>query len=350
MFCLDEIFLINIMPNKKFFRGCGPYKIDDLVQEFGGKLVGEGMSEVIDVATLKNAKKGELSFFSNARYLEELSKTEASFCILEEANIDKAPSSIVLWITSNPYEVWAKILNKFYPNNSSGSYISPSSYISNSATIGKNVYVGHGAFVGECASISDDCHIGENCYIGNSVVIGANTKIHHGSTVTHSIIGSNCILHPGVRIGQDGFGFAPSSSGMIKVPQLGTVVIGSNVEIGANTCIDRGAIEDTCIGDYTKIDNLVQIGHNVNIGKYCIVVSQTGIAGSTTIGDGCIFGGQSGVAGHLKIGRKVTLAARGGIIKDVKDGEVLGGTPAVPIRQWHKQTAILKKLSQSEGK
>ena len=240
---------------------------------------------------MKQAKTGDISFFSNAKYSEELSQTKASVCILEEKNLDKIPSTTVGWVVSNPYEVWAKILNKFYPDDKVESYISPSASISKTSTIGQNVYIGHGVFIGDAAIVGDGCYIEENTYIGPSVEIGANTKIHHSSTVTHSIIGSDCILHSGVRIGQDGFGFAPSSSGITKVPQLGIVIIGNNVEIGANTCIDRGAIEDTCIGDYTKIDNLVQIGHNVSIGRYCIIVSQTGIAGSSTIGDGCVLVG-----------------------------------------------------------
>ena len=207
--------------------------------------------------------------------------------------------------------------------------------------------------MGACAHISEDVIIGEGCYIGENTYIGAGVKlgnecfIANNCSISYAVIGNNLVLHPGARIGQDGFGFAPSNSGITKVPQLGRVVIGNFVEIGANTCIDRGAIDDTIIGDHTKIDNLVQIGHNVNIGSHCIIVAQTGIAGSSHIGDGTMLGGQTGISGHVTVGKKVVLAAQGGIISDVADGEVLGGTPAVPIRQWHKQTIILKKLISS---
>jgi UDP-3-O-[3-hydroxymyristoyl] glucosamine N-acyltransferase len=253
-------------------------------------------------------------------------------------------------VVTNAYEVWAKILAKFYPTTNGKTGIHQSAIISPTATISPDSYIGAGSYIGNNAVINSNCYIAESCYIGEGVKIDINTHIHHNVTITHSNIGHDCIIHPGVRIGQDGFGFAPGETGITKVPQVGRVVIGSHVEIGANTCIDRGAIEDTVIGDHTKIDNLVQIGHNVIVGKYCIIVSQTGIAGSSSIGDGSILGGQSGVSGHVKVGSKVTLAARGGIIKDVKDGEVLGGFPAVPIRQWHKQTAILKKLATKNDK
>ena len=166
-------------------------------------------------------------------------------------------------------------------------------------------------------------------------------------------MGSNCLIHAGARIGQDGFGFAfdPRIMEVIKVPQIGGVIIGNYVEIGANTTIDRGSLLDTEIGDMTKMDNLVQIGHNVKMGRMCQIVAQTGIAGSTTIGDGCIFGGQSGVAGHIKIADRVMLASRGAISKNIsKVGEVLGGVPAVPIREWRKAHAIVSRLVKQSSK
>lgn len=333
-----------------FFKDSGPHALKDLVSTIGGTVYGDDSVLITSVATLQSAKQGELSFFSNSKYAQQLAETKAGVCIIEEKDRSLAPSGLTLWLTSNAYESWAKALEIFYPTSTHHHAVSHHACVNPRALIGKNVFIGPNACVSAHAVIGDDCYIGENCYIGPNVKLGKKCYIASNCSISHAIIGSNLILHPGARIGQDGFGFAPGSAGITKVPQLGRVIIGDFVEVGANSCIDRGAIEDTIIGDHTKIDNLVQIGHNVVIGKYCIIVAQAGIAGSSNIGDGTILGGQTGVSGHVNVGKKVMLAAQGGIIKDVADGEVLGGTPAIPIRQWHKQTAILKKIISSKIK
>lgn len=333
-----------------FFKISAPCKLVDLVAEFGGDIGnGDGDLLVNNVATLRKADEGDISFFSNQKYIEQLKLTKASVCILGAEHKSLAPETTVCWTVSNPYEVWAKVLTKLYPENSGPKGLHHAAYISSSAQVASDVYIGAGAYVGDGAVIEKGCHIAAGCYIGAGVRVGSNCAINHGVTITHAHLGRSCIIHPGVRIGQDGFGFAPGRAGVTKIQQLGRVIIGDHVEIGANTCIDRGAIDDTTIGHHTKIDNLVQIAHNVTIGNHCIIVSQTGIAGSSSIGDGTVLGGQCGVSGHVNVGCKVTLAARGAIIKDTLDGEVLGGVPAVPIRQWHKQTAILRKLANPNG-
>jgi UDP-3-O-[3-hydroxymyristoyl] glucosamine N-acyltransferase len=196
--------------------------------------------------------------------------------------------------------------------------------------------------------IGNNSSIDHNSVIKRNVVIGNNTKIASNVTISHSVIGNNVIIHPGTRIGQDGFGFASDHTGHLKVPQLGIVKIGDFVEIGANTTIDRGSAQDTIIGDMCQIDNLVQLGHNVQLGKACVIVAQVGIAGSTKLGDFVILGGQVGVAGHLKIGNQVQVAAQSGIAQNIEDKQIMGGSPAVPIRQWHKQTFCLKKLANKD--
>ncbi len=201
------------------------------------------------------------------------------------------------------------------------------------------------AIVDNSAEIGDRSIIHSGAFIGAGVKIGKNCVIHPNASITHAIIGDNVIIHHGASIGQDGFGYAFHNGKYHKIPQLGRVIIENDVEIGANTCIDRGAGPDTVIGEGTKIDNLVQIAHNVKIGKHCIIVAQVGISGSTEIGDHSVLGGQVGIVGHLKIGKGVQVAAQSGVFRDLKDKEIVGGSPCVPLRQHHKQTIMLNKLT-----
>jgi UDP-3-O-[3-hydroxymyristoyl] glucosamine N-acyltransferase len=207
-----------------------------------------------------------------------------------------------------------------------------------------------GAVIGAHAEIAADCHIGANAVIGEGVALGANCRIGANSTISHAILGSRVYIHPGVRIGQDGFGFAMGPAGHLKVPQLGRVVVHDDVEIGANTTIDRGAGPDTVIGAGCRIDKLVQIGHNVQLGRGCVLVAQTGISGSTKLGDFVITAGQAGLTGHLTIGSGARIAAQAGVMRDVAPGETVGGSPAVPVTQWLRQTALLGQLAQKKGR
>lgn len=333
------------MADSRFFINKGPFSIKELASISGSTIVGDESLMLNDLTTLEAAKSGDISFLSNTKYLNDFRQSKASACITEERFVKEAPQGITLLINANPYNAQAIIASKFYPSTVHDAHINDKAIISKSAKIGKNCCIEALAVIGDNAEIGDNVYIGNCVTIGNGVIIGDNTEIRSNSTITHAIIGKNCIMHYGVRIGQDGFGFATHAKGVTKVEQLGRVIVDNHVEIGANTCIDRGAIGDTHIGEHTKIDNLVQIGHNVKIGKYCFIVSQTGIAGSTQVGDKVMIGGQAGLAGHVKIGSGSMIAARGGIMSDLEAGSVVGGSPALPIRQWHKINALLKKMT-----
>lgn len=340
---------------KSFIKNRGPFSLYQLAKLINSKVFLAGKEVMLneeyfvtDVATLEDATRSEISFCANSKYLAQYSSSFALACVTKLEYLEKAPNETYILVSANPYADFAKITNLFYPDHVRGEYeaeISVRANIDPSARIGKNCLILDGCYIGKNVTIGDNCVINCGVYIADNCCIGNNSTIHHNVTINHAIIGNNAIIHSGVRIGQDGFGYAFENGVHYKVPQIGRVVIGKDVEIGANSTIDRGAISDTIIGDMCKIDNLVQIGHNVKLGRGCIVVSQVGISGSTEIGDYSVIGGQAGIAGHLKIGNAVQIAAQSGVASDITDKQIVGGTPAVPIRQWHKQSIILKKLT-----
>lgn len=335
------------MPDNNFFNIADALPLTQLETIGSAKLheASDGAKIIKGVAPISSANSDEITFLSNAKYAPSLQESKAAACIMDEASIKYAPNGMALLISKNPYASYAKIATYFHPESAGNGEISPMAFISPSAKIGQNCTIEAGAYISEGSSIGDNCHIASGAYIGKSVQIGNNCRISHNVTLAYTIIGNNVLLHPGVRIGQDGFGFATENGVHIKVPQLGRVVIKDYVEIGANSCIDRGAGPDTIIGEGTKIDNLVQIGHNVQTGRGCIIVSQVGVSGSTKLGDYVVLGGQAGIAGHLNIGSLVNVAAQSGVITNLEPKEIVGGSPAVPIKQWHRQTIALKKLT-----
>ncbi len=338
------------MVDHRFFTNHGPFTANEIAVIAGIALpdAANGARAFTDVAPLDRAGENDVSFFDNAKYLEQFANSKAGLCFLRAKYASQAPKGMLVFITEDPYRCYALTAQKFYPGSKPASGIAPSAIIDPSAVLGDNVAIGPGAVIGANVHIGHASSIGANAVIGQGVVIGENTDIGPISTITNSLIGSRVIIHRGVHIGQDGFGFALGRGGHVKVPQLGRVVIGDDVEIGSGTTIDRGTGPDTSIGDGAKIDNLVQIGHNVQIGRQAVIVAQVGISGSTRIGDGAVLAGQAGIAGHLKIGAGAKIAAKSGVMNDVPSGAAYGGSPAVPALEWHRQTIALSRLAKTK--
>jgi UDP-3-O-[3-hydroxymyristoyl] glucosamine N-acyltransferase len=335
-------------PDPRFFPPAGPFNLEQLAEIAGAGTDIKGTSDGIfsDVAALDDAGEASVTFLDNKAYLSQYRETRAGCCIVAARFAEQAPAETSLLLTETPYLAYARIAEAFHPD-ADGSFCPEATddTIHPSAMIGEGTVLGAGAVVGPNAEIGKNCRIGPNTYIGDAVRIADNCRFGPSVSVRFSIIGSNVTLFAGVRIGEAGFGFAVSPSGAVTVPQVGRVVIEDSVEIGANSTIDRGAGPDTVIGAGTRIDNLVQIGHNVQIGKGCIIVAQTGVAGSCTIGNGVQIGGQVGIAGHLRIGDGARIAAQSGIMRDIAAGAVIAGSPSMPAKQYFRQVAAISRLA-----
>lgn len=333
------------MADPRFFQRHGPFTLGELCRIAGATLSpgsDPGMS-LSDVAPLHEAGAAHLSFLDNPRYLSAFATSRAGACLAHPDMADKAPAGMALLLTLKPYRSYALCAAAFYPNLAGSAGVSPAAHVDATAEIGTEVEVGAGAVIEAGARIGARCRIGPNAVIGRNVELGEDCVIGACASLSHCLLGSRVVVFPGARIGQDGFGFAMDAEGHLRVPQLGRVIIEDDVEVGANTTIDRGAGPDTVIGRGTRIDNLVQIAHNVVIGPGCVIVAQAGIAGSTHLGHHVALAAQAGIAGHLKIGAGARIAAQSGLMRDVEPGSEVGGTPAMPLKTWLRQTAWLAK-------
>ncbi len=336
------------MDKSVFHHNSGPYKLSTILKKISYSEQDPGEEILIhDIKTLTMATEQDISFLDNTKYTNDFKNCAAKVCLVPKGLVDESSYGTIKIEVKNPYLSYGKIVDLFYkPAKDYSGKIMPSAIIAKSAKIGKNCYIGHNVVIEEEVEIGDNAIIETGTFIDKAVKIGDNAKIYAGVSISYCIIGNDVVILPGAKIGQDGFGFATGEDGIHKkIYHIGLVIIGNDVEIGANSTIDRGSLNDTIIEDRCRIDNLVMIGHNAHIKKGSILVGQVGIAGSSTVGAYCALGGQVGVAGHLQIADKVQIASQSGIAKDILEpGSIVGGSPAVPIRDWHKQTIIMKKL------
>jgi len=339
------------MADPRFYRVGGPFRLVELAELTGCVLFNAPDPDRLfrDVAPLSEADAETVSFLDNKLYVEDYARSRAGACLVRPDMVERAPKGMSLLTHRDPYRAYAKVAAAFYPANEPVPGIADGAHVDPTATIGVGSRIDPGAAIMAGARVGAGCHIGPNAVVGDHVILSDGVAVGPCASLAFCVVGARTIIHGGARIGQDGFGFAMGSDGHLKVPQLGRVLIGADVEIGANTTIDRGTGPDTIIGDGAKIDNLVQIAHNVKIGRCCVIVSMVGISGSATIGDFAVLAGQVGVAGHLTIGEGARIAAQSGVMRDVPPGCEYGGSPARPFRDWLKGVAVLEKLAKKKS-
>ena len=340
------------MADSRFFKVQGPFTVGQIAAMAKAELADSGLAERVikDVAPLETAGGEHLSFLDNKLYIDAFVRTQAGACIVAAEHKDRAPAGVALLFSQYPYRSYALAAQAFYPPVEAVASIHPSAIIDPSARLGDGCVVEAGVVIAARAVLGRGCHIGPNAVLGEAIELGEGCAVGACASLSHCVVGARVTIFPGARIGQAGFGFAVSAEGVTKVPQLGRVVIEDDVEIGANTTIDRGAGPDTVIGRGTMIDNLVQIGHNVRIGKGCILAGQVGVSGSTRIEDYAMLGGQAGLVGHLAIGKGAKIGAQAGIFRDVPAGETIVGSPGVPVRQFFREVAAVQRLAKGKGK
>ncbi len=330
----------------RFFARAGPHRLSDIVAGISAELASQRCDPLLQgVAPLQTAGPQHVSFLDNRRYADALTTTRAGAVIVRADMLARVPPNSIPVVTSEPYLAWARVARLFHPEPPLRPGVHAWALVDATCKIDPSAEIGPFAVVGERAEIGPRCRIGAHAVVGAGVVLGPDCRVGAHASVSHALLGARVYVYPGARVGQEGFGFAQSDRGFVTVPQLGRVILEDDVEVGANSTIDRGSVHDTVIGAGSRLDNLVQIGHNVRLGRACVVVAQAGISGSTVLDDFVMVGGQAGLVGHLHIGRGAKLGAQAGIMADVPSGADVVGSPAMPVREFFRQVATLRRLA-----
>ena len=337
------------MTDDRFYERAGPFTLARIAAEIGAEME-KGANpalELRDVASLESAEAGDVSIFSDAKFANAFVVTNASLVITSE-KLAAMPHGVALLVVPNPRLAFAQVGHMFYPPKPLAAGVRAATPVHPTASVGAGTEISPGAEIGPGAQIGSNCYIGNNVVIGRGVEIGDDSRIGPNCVITHAILGKRVVMGPNNSIGNQGFSFVPSLEGLLRVPQLGRVVIEDDVEFGSNCNVDRGAMGDTHIERGVRFDSLIHVGHNVRIGHHSLVVAQVGIGGSTTIGPMVLIGGQVGISDHRTIGAGARLAARSGVTRDIGPGEHVGGYPARPLKRWHRETALLAKMARAK--
>ncbi len=332
-----------ITGDPRFFQRSGPQTLAAVADAARGEAPPRRI-RYSGVGPLGAAGPEEVSFFENKRYLSALASTAAGAVIIHPDHAGKVPDGCIAITTTEPYEGWARVAALFHPPPPLAPGVHVSACVDPSAEIDATAEIGPLAVVGAGAVIGPRVRLGPLACIGPGVIVGPDCLIAAQVSVSHALLGARVRLHPGARIGQEGFGFATTAEGFLDVPQLGRVILEDDVDVGANTTIDRGSAQDTVIGAGSRLDNLVQIGHNVRLGRCCVIVAQAGISGSTELGDFVVIAAQAGLTGHLQVGGRARIGAQAGVMADVPAGQDVVGSPAQPVRSFFREVAVLRRL------